>query len=320
VKWHQCPTLPLPVYPSILGATNAPFIHPGHEIRIVLNADEVASTGGFSVDPDGNLVAIKFASLSGDPVVLPLRRAAGTTPSVLSFSFPDSVSEVGRVLAGPVDIQVTSGARLVAHIGSRDLVGLPPTNDVTGIVLGQDPDQSVLAALSARGDLWIPTSFQGEPMVMPSCPGNFIFPLDVEVAAATVDGLSYRGENPLSRIHRTTIYLGDTVINDESFYGMLFPQRISLIHVAGTLGVSICRLNDAMDIVLRVKGNQSWARGPRSAMRAVVGGSAPLSLRLHSASQVPGAAAQRLQDSFGNACSRTPPTASPKASGAQSRP
>ena len=287
----------------------------------MLNADEVASTGGFSVDPDGNQVAVTFASLSGDPVVLPLRRGAGTTPSVLSFSFPDSASEVGRARAGPVDIRVTRGDRLVAHIGSRDLVGLPPANDVTGLVLGQVSEQRVLAALSARGDLWIPAGFRGEPMVMPTCPGNFIFPIDVEVAAATVDGLSYRGENPLSRIHQTTLYLGDTVINDESFYGMLFPQRISLVHVAGTLGVSICRLNDAMDIVLRVKGKQSWARGPRSAMRAVAAGSAPLSLQLHPATSVPGTAtAQRLVDSFGNACSRTPPTASPKASGAQSRP
>src|SRR5882724_7767204 len=67
-KWSSCPADPQPAYASTLGATNAPFAHPGHELRIMLNAAQVASSGGFAVADPGNEVEIEFATLFGAPV------------------------------------------------------------------------------------------------------------------------------------------------------------------------------------------------------------------------------------------------------------
>src|SRR5262249_15124042 len=124
-------------------------------------------------------------------------------------------------------------------------------------------------------------------------------------------GLVTRGAGPLDRVHKVTLYLGDLDISGTSFYGMLFPQRIDLVHVGGTRGVAICRLNDALDIVLRVKGRRSWARSPRSPMRDVVRGAAPVPLQLRASRPMPGTAqsSSLAQDSFGNSCSPQSPNA-----------
>ena len=290
-KWHSCPTPPLPVYPSALGATNAPFIHPGHELTIVLNQDEVALTGGFSIEPDGNQIFVNFPSLFGAPIPLSPRTATAASSAVLTFSFPDTASalDVGRVLAGPVAIQVVANAHVVADINATDLVALPPATDVTELVLGTDPEQSVAAALGADGDLWIPASFHGDPMpTMPGCIGTFIIPVALHIGGATVEGDVPTNFDGLDRIRKIAGYLGDIVVNDFNFYGMLYPLRIDLVHQDGTLGVSICRRNDAIDLVLRLQGDQSWARSPASPFRQVAADSTPLSLHLTAAPLCPG--------------------------------
>jgi hypothetical protein len=295
-KWQTCPAPPLPVYPSIQGATTAPFIHPGHDLTIVLNTDEVAA-GGFSLAPDGNSVAIEFHSLFGQSVSLPSFAATASSPNVLTFAFPDTA------LAGPADVQVTAGDEPVAHINWTDLVALPPTNDVTPIVLGQDDDTVLLGALSADGDVWIPARFQGEPMAMPSCPGDFIVPVPIQVAAAEIVGAPPAASNPLGHIRQLDGYLGDVMIRDYNFYGMLLPTRINLVHVGGTLGVSLCRINDAIDVVLRVHGDASWARSRTSPFRIATTDSAPVPLRVIAARLNPSSDPNAQSDSFGADCS-----------------
>lgn len=314
-KWHECPAPPVPLNPSLLGATQSPFIHPGHELRIVLNAAELASTGGFSLDPEGNSIEITFVSLYGEPVTLAPRTASAVSGGVLSFPFPDSAAEVGRVLAGPVAIRVSRGDRTVAQISPDHLVGLPPANEITGMVIGGDPVEFVQAALSARGDVWIPLHFEGEPgMPMPGCEGNFLLKAPMYVGGAETQRVIKRGVDPLHRVRRVQGYLADTVINGTNFYGLYFPEKIRLLHVAGTRGVSLCRMNDTTDIVLRMRGSRSWARGRRSPMRQAVNGSEPLVLRLRTALPNPGRAAVFGQgpDSFGNVCETLPERANPK--------
>src|SRR5262249_35108664 len=113
-KWSVCPSLPLPVYPSEQGATNSLFVHPGHELRLVLNQDEAAATGGFSLEADGNVIAVPFVSLFGDDRPLAPRTATADSPTALRFRFPDTRDELGDLLAGPVEITVWAHDQQVA--------------------------------------------------------------------------------------------------------------------------------------------------------------------------------------------------------------
>jgi hypothetical protein len=311
-KWHTCPEPPSKVYPSIRGATISRFIHPGHDLTIVLNERETAAQS-FSLEPDGNSISITFRSLFGEDITLPDRSATAAGPSVLAFSFPDTESEVGRVLAGPVEIRVHTDGRLTAHIAPSNLLALPPANDVTPIVLGDSPDQVVWASLSGDGSLWVPASFQGEPMAMPSCPGSFIFPLFVQVAAAEVVGAPDGSLNPLDRIRGVACYLGDMIIRDQSYYGMLLSSNLRLVHVGDSLGVSLCRINDSIDLVLRVKGDRSWIGSRRSPLPSVARDSSPVPLRLIATNEIPRSESALRRphttnavDSFGNECAPAP--------------
>ncbi|HZR82538.1 MAG TPA: hypothetical protein VFD92_15695 [Candidatus Binatia bacterium] len=312
-KWHECPAPPVPLNPSTIGATQSPFIHPGHELRIVLNAAEVARTGGFSLDPDGNTIDVTVRSLFGAAVMLPSRTATAVSDDVLGFAFPDADAEIGRDVAGPVEVRVRAGDHLIAWIESKDLIALPPANDVTSLLLGEDPVQSVKAALSVRGDLWIPIRFLGDPgMSMPGCEGNFVLKSPVLVAGAETVGAITRGRDPMSRVRRLDGYIGDMVINGTDFYGLYFPEKIRPLHLAGTLGACVCRMNDASDLVLRMRGSRAWARSPHSPLRAAIADAAPVVLRLRGASPVPGrwTATGDPLDTFGNACETLPPNAS----------
>ena len=313
-KWHECPAPPIPAYPSAEGATASPFIHPGHPLTILLNEAEVTASGGFSLDPMGNEISITFQSLFGPPVQLAPRYVSTGSHAALTFDFPDTAVEVGKSLAGPVEIAVVANGQTVAHILPQDFVALPPNNDVTDIVLGTNPDQVVLGAIAADGDLWIPTHFQGDPMTMPMCPGNFIVPLPIYVGGVSViGGVVPANFTPLDHLRSLDGYLGDIEINGYSFYGMLVPQTIDLVHVAGTLGVSICRLNDAVDLVLRIHGAQSWALPQASPFRNVAWHSTPVPLHITSAPLRPGKdnrsaeaaddeAPTTTVDSFGGIC------------------
>lgn len=301
-KWHDCPTAPAPAYPSTLGATNAPFAHPGHELKILLNDAQVAASGGFSTAPDGNRIEIEITSLYGAPIVLAPRTAAAASPTTLAFTFPDTATEVGRVLAGPTAIRVLRGEREVARIAAKDLVALPPATDVTALFMGQDRSQILYGALDANGDLWVPASFHGKPMPMPGCPGDFMMPLQITVAGADVPGISGR-KQPLERMRRARLYFADFEIDGHSFYGVESKQRLPRTQLVGTRGVTLCKMNDAIDLVLRVKGSRSWARAKRSPFAAVVRDAAPVPLKLRGAQPMPAKATTwRATDDFGATC------------------
>jgi hypothetical protein len=309
-KWSSCPPPLPPLNPSEIGATTSPFAHPGREISIVLNQDEVDAHGGFRTDDDGNDIAVRFASLFGDSIELTPRNLPAVSSSVLTFSFPDARAETGRTLAGPVEITVSVGGNRVAHILPADFIGLPAAVDFDSTSAG---DAILEAALGPDGDLWIPVHFLGKPMGgMPGCDGeDFIMPMPLEIGGALLVGDVALPLEATVRIRRMSGYLGDISLNGTSYYGLLYPEPIKLRQVGDTLGVSVCRLNDADDLVLRVQGNQSWTRAD-SPLRLVARDSSALALTVHKSPSVPKSATGTLRtssdtapgriDSFGNQC------------------
>jgi hypothetical protein len=283
-KWkHGCPSTPVALHASRLGAVNSPFVHPGHELGIVLAEDEVAAAG-FSTLPDGNTVSVTFASLFGDPVELPPFTAAAVSPATLYLTFPDAQAVVGRPLAGPVEIRVTSQDRLVAHIAGRTLVALPPANDVSALMDGGARD--ALATLDRRGALWIPLSFSRlgvMPMPMPGCPDNAVFThvnafavgIDVRANGTPDEQPSYP---PLRSVRRADVYVGDFLGNGGNVYGS-WVHRMPLLRIPRGFGVSVCGLNDAVHLVLRARGRRRWAE-PASAFAGWMPDSQPLSVAL----------------------------------------
>lgn len=296
-KWKTCPSPPMPVYPSTLGAISAPFVQPGRHLKIVLNEKEVATSGAFATS-ETNQVLIRFESLFGQPIALPPLWIPASTPNSISFVFPDPVQSLGRPLAGPVSIAVLNRGNTVAYIAARDFVGLPPSPDITDFLLGTDPEELIPAALGADGSLWAPTKYHGMGMPMPGCEGNFVKKVSLQVGAMTVEGNLVGRSNPLGSLRSVSGYLGAMVINGFDFYGYLMPQTINLTHIDGTTGVSVCRMNDAEDLILRMRGDVGWTRR-NSPFQLVARNSQPLALRLLPPKAV---AMGTTIDSFGNPC------------------
>ncbi|MBI3785528.1 MAG: hypothetical protein HY270_19215 [Deltaproteobacteria bacterium] len=295
---------PLPVHASVIGGTTTPFIQPDRNLLIILNDTEVAGSGGFSTIATDNRISITFKSIFGTPISLIDRMATASSVNALSFPFPDTQEETGRLLSGPVEVKVVTNGHTTALIAATDLVALPPTTDATDLMLGPDSDLTVTAALAADASMWVPISFQGDPMAMPMCEGNFIYPVHLQIHAAVVLGAS-RAIDPLKPGQPISGYLADMTINGTDFYGMLVPQPIELVHTDGTQGVSICRLNDATNLVLRIPGNASWTNPQASPFASVASNSSPLRVRLTAPAADPSqrnSNAQSSPDSFGNPC------------------
>jgi hypothetical protein len=301
-KWHSCPGDPNPIYVSSLGAANAPFAHPGHDLRITLNESQVSASGGFATTADGNRVEVEIRSLYGEPIALAPRLATATSPSSLTFAFPDTAAETGHALAGPAQIRVFRGDLLVARIDSTNFVALPPRTDVTALLMGLDPQQVVQATVGWNGDIWIPASFHGKEMPMPGCPGDVMMPMQIEVGAADLVGVDEKRNGPLERIRNMSLFFGDFEMNGFDFYGAQSPDRIPLKHVAGSRGVALCQMNDVIDMVLRIKGKRAWVRSKQSPFASVMRDAAPLSIRLRGARPMPDKAQARVTDSTGSSC------------------
>jgi hypothetical protein len=306
-KWPHCPSSQvLRVNPSRLGATQAYFVHPGHEFGVFLREGDVFMTGGFSLEPEGNTIEITFASLFGEPVVLPAFRVAAVSPATLFFPFPDAREIVGRALAGPVEIRVLTGGRLTAHIDARHLVALPPANDVASIVTGS-LQQSALATMDARGSIWVPVRFAGfgrSDMPMPGCESEYT-PLTALTVGVTVrvkpepvpdPVLSYA---PFRAIDKVDLFLGDFVVGGRNFYGMRWG-RVEVTRIPRGWGVRICGVNDAVDLVLRARGYLRWAR-PWSNFATWMPASRPLEITLTQLAASDLVTAQTT-DAFGAEC------------------
>ena len=80
------------------------------------------------------------------------------------------------------------------------------------------------------GDLWVPASFHGEPNTMPMCPGEFMLPMPVEIGASAIPGLSLRRADPLHRIRRASLYLGDFDVDllREFFQGFVNHAQVTV--------------------------------------------------------------------------------------------
>jgi hypothetical protein len=303
-KWRHCPE-PLPLaYTSARGAVTTTFVHPGHEMGIILSTSEVAATGGFSTAPEGNVLAIEFASIFGPHIAVPPVAVASVSASTLYFAFPDTQAVLGRIAAGPVEINVTTGGKLTAHIMPQHLVALPPATDVAKIMAGHE--QEVLATLDARGSLWVPIEFYGfgeTDMEMPGCESLFT-PLGAFVVGVSVRASSATSLPPLRGVRRADLYLGDFLIDGGNAYGQRLPNTIKFNRMPRGFGVCVCGANDAVDLVMRVRGRRRWAqRG--SGFADWVWASTPLRITLSDAAGDPDVhddLADVRFDSFGNPC------------------
>ncbi len=304
-KWRHCPSQ-FGYVPSTLGAVSAPFVHPGHELGVLLLPQEVASTGGFSTVPGGNIVHVTFASLFGLPIALPPIAVAAVSPATLYFTFPDTKAERGSPLAGPVHVLVTTGSQTTAEIEPRRLVGLPPSTDVGRLISGGS-EQGALATMDTRGSLWIPVQFSAYgPMEkpMPMCPGTFI-PLTAFNVGVTVRAIP-RGISdtepsypPFRALRRVDLFLGDFLVNGENYYGMRVG-KLPVFRAPRGFGIKVCGVNDAVDLVMRAPGWTRWAR-PWSVFRDWMPSSKPLEIVLSETGDAGALEASGL-DTFGEEC------------------
>jgi len=304
-KWRECPAPQLRTYTQRRGAVTSPFVHPGHEIGIVLSEAQALATGGFSTEPGGNIISIEFVSLFGSRIALPPLAAGAVSPTTLYFFFPDTRQVLGKVLAGPVEMRVMTDGKLTAQVDPQRFVALPPAANVAQIVAGYDQD--AMAALDARGSLWIPIEFSGygpTEIPMPNCPSLYIplsaFAVAVDVRANASSTDTYP---PLRAARRANVYLGDFIVFGENAYGHR-QSRMSFFRMPRGFGLGICAINDAVDLVLRVSGRSRWAR-PGSQFSQWVSDSRPLRISLRDVSAEEDIKMQLGTihfDSFGNYC------------------
>jgi hypothetical protein len=304
-KWRECPAPPLRTYLQRRGAVTSPFVHPGHEIGIVLSEAQTLTSGEFSTAPGGNTVNIEFVSLFGNRIALEPIPVTAVSPTTLYFDFPDTRQSLGKVLAGPVEIRVVTEGRVTAEVDPRRFVALPPAANVAQIVAGYDQD--AMAALDTRGALWIPIEFSGygpSEIPMPNCPSMYI-PLSAFAVAVDVraNGSGTDALPPLRAARRADVYLGDFIVFGENAYGHR-QSRVSFFRMPRGFGLGLCAINDAVDLVLRVSGRSRWAR-PGSQFSQLVSDSRPLRITLRDVSveeDIKMELGTIRFDSFGNAC------------------
>ena len=308
VKWSHCPSR-LAYYPARIGAVNAPFIHPGHEIGIFLSSTEMNASGSFSTEPGGNLVTVTFTSLFGPSVALPPLAVTAVSPATLYFAFPDTREILGYPLAGPVDVVVTTGGNVTAEIDPRHLVALPPATDV-GLLASGATQQSVLATMDTRGAIWIPIqfgSFGTMDKPMPMCPGQFtpIVALNIGVTVRSIPVSYAPGAPPaptyppFRALRKVNLFLGDFLVDGVDHYGEQMSS-VAVARIPRGWGMRLCGKNDALDVVMRAPGWRRWTR-PWSPFRAWMPSSQPMTVTLADLSADAGLSPSGL-DAFGEEC------------------
>lgn len=282
---------------------DAPFVHPGHEMGLFLDQREVRRRGGFSLEPEGNTVQIVFRPLGGGAAItLPAFAVTAASADALYFPFPDTRAVLGRIVAGPMDVLVRSGARVRR---ARRVVALPPGNDVLSL-LASGVDATALATVDRSRRLWIPLEFAGlgPGMPMPSCPVELTqkMAFAVRLVPTEVDVDDVLPHASYTNLRRGKLYFGDFLLNGINVYGEDTGSTLDVREL--NRAAIICGLNDALSLVLMVRLNES-ALGPRSRILPVVEGGAPLPLELANVSGEPAIASQlasAAEDSFGNRC------------------
>lgn len=282
---------------------DAPFVHPGHEMGFFLDRREIRRRGGFSLEPEGNRVQIVFRPLGGGaPIALPELAVTAASNDALYFAFPDTRAILGRVVAGPIDVLVRSGARVRR---AHRVVALPPGNDVLTL-LASGVDAIALATVDGARRLWIPLEFAGlgPGMPMPSCPVELTqkMAFAVRLVPTEVDVDDVLPHASYSNLRQGKLYFGDFLLNGINVYGEDTGSSLDVREL--NRAAIICGLNDALSLVLMVRLNES-ALGPHSRILPLVRDGAPLPLELANVSGEPAIAsrlARATEDSFGNRC------------------
>jgi len=281
---------------------SSPFVHPGHELGFFLRAGEETRRGGFSIEPDGNTVEIVFRPVDGEPIALAPFRVTAATPSSLYFTFPDTRDVLGRVVAGPLEITIRTGA---ITRRARRPVALPPGNDVL-TMLEHGKDVTALGAVDTARRLWIPLEFSGfgPGMPMPSCPVELTrktaFAVRLVPALPDVDDVLPHAS--YTNMRKAQIFFGDFLLNGVNVYGEDTGSTLDVREL--NRAAVICGMNDALSLVLMVRLKES-ALGPRSRILPVVRDGSPLPIEMANVSGEPVVAsklAASTHDSFGNQC------------------
>jgi hypothetical protein len=304
-KWRHCPS-ELGYYGSLIGGLSAPFIHPGRELGIFLTEREARESGPFSTEPDGNTVHVTFASLWGDPIALPPFSAAAVSPTTLFLRFPDTRALLGRPLAGPVALQVTTGGRMTADILPRHLVALPPATNVAALVAGS-LEQPALGTMDTRGAIWVPVEFSAYGPMRSRCRcargrssahrlrGRHDGALDALVRGRRAADLSALPHPPQGRpLPRRLPRRRDELLRCARGE----PARVP--HPRG-FGIKVCGVNDAVDLVMKAPGWSRWAK-PWSSFGAWMPSSQPLEIVLNGMTVDQGNLGTGGLDAFGEEC------------------
>jgi hypothetical protein len=306
IKWaHGCPsTGPQAVDAGNRIFTSAPFVHPGHEIGFFLQ-EGFAPGSGFSLDPDGNTIEIVFRPLGGDRIALPAFTATAVSESALYFTFPDTRAVLGRLVTGPMDVNIRSAG---GAWRATKPVALPPGNDVVGM-LAQGNDVTAFGAVDDTRRLWIPLEFAGfgPGMPMPMCPMELTqkTAFAVKLTPSATDDDDVMPNASLTNMRKGKLYFGDFLMNGVDVYGEDSGTTLDVRQFRKG-AVIICGLNDAMSLVMMIKLKES-ALGPKSKVVPVVKDGSPLPIPLANIS-----AETDLQtvttDTFGNQCAPRPDT------------
>lgn len=280
----------------------SPFVHPGHEVGLFLREGEARRHGGFSIEPDGNTVEITFRPLGGVPIALPPMRVTAVDAATLYFTFPDTRTVLGRVVAGPMEITVRTASSVRR---ARRPVALPPGNDVL-TMLEHGVDVAVYGAVDAARRLWIPLEFSGlgPGMPMPMCPVELTqkTAFAVRLVPTLVDTDDVLPHASYNNMRHAKLYFGDFLLGGVNVYGEDTGSSLDVREL--NRAAVICGMNDALSLVLMVRLKES-ALGPSSRILPVVKDGSPLPMQLANVSGEPAVANQlgsATEDSFGNRC------------------
>ncbi|HZR81636.1 MAG TPA: hypothetical protein VFD92_11110 [Candidatus Binatia bacterium] len=279
------------------------FIHPGHEIGYFLRAGDAERNGGFSTEPDGNLIEIWFVPRSGVPIALPPFRATAVSATALYFDFPDPQALVGRTLVGNIAVRISTGGRVLDRI-NRPVV-LPPANDVVDLVEHGTAAQ-LATAVDAVGNMWIPVHFSrfGSADPMPFCPApitpKMAFAVGVSVSNGDPNVIPYTS---FAQIRNSRVFLGDFAIDGQNVYGEPLDITLDVRPLRGG-GLALCAMNDAIDLVIMLP--LKWGATLRgSPVLPLIRDGSPYVIHLRDVSADPVVAAGLhtiRTDGFGSAC------------------
>ncbi len=310
-KWDGgCPRAKLKLYRnSSEGYSNTLYAHVGHEVTFHLRERVVERGLGFSIEPDGTTVEMTFTPLEGERIPLPPFTVTAVSPTTLRFVIPDTRPILGRLVVGPAEFVIKSGARVVMATRKYPLV-LPPMNDIHALTV-QGGEVDLYGTLDHTGHrMWIPFSFasfgQGDPM--PSCPTAMLTPVTAFAVDFTLrqrDG-EFIPHAGYDNLEKTTLYFGDYDLWGVNLYGAKF-QRLGKLQRLRDGGLALCALNDTFDLVMRIRLHNA-AGGPHSKIIPVQRDGSPYPMKLRNISaEVIDDLWQLPADTLGQICSTVGP-------------